>query len=87
MCKSTNEKTHIRTYTCSVWVTLFLDKCKFVAISICAFEEQGGTAALEFAMWDDGNTVSKQISLIHVVSGEQDGATCSHTDSSFGLII
>ncbi len=86
MCKSTNEKIHICTYTWGVWVTLFLDKCKFVAISICALEEQGGTAALEFAMWDDGNTVSKQISLIHVVSGEQDCATCSYTDSNFGLI-
>lgn len=38
------------------------------------FEEDGGTAAVEASLRDDGHPVAQQICLIHVVGGQNDCA-------------
>lgn len=40
-------------------------------------EEDGGAAAVEASLRDDGHPVAQQICLIHVVGGHNDCAPCN----------
>lgn len=41
------------------------------------FEEDGGAAAVEASLRDDGHPVTQQVCLIHVVGGHYDCAPCN----------
>lgn len=40
------------------------------------FEEDGGAAAVEASLRDDGHSVTQKVCLIHVVGGHDDCAPC-----------
>lgn len=52
---------------------LFLDQGQFVSISVGALQEKRRATAFEFPVRDDGDSVSQQVSLVHVVGGQQNG--------------
>ena len=54
--------------------SLLLDDGEVVARPQLGLEEEGGAAAAQLPLGDDGYAVSEKVSLIHVVGGEDDGA-------------
>ena len=47
---------------------------EYVAAAESVLEEEGGAAALERALVDDGDAVAEHVGLLQVVGGQQDGA-------------
>lgn len=47
-------------------------------------QEERGARAVEPSLGDDGNAVPEQVSLIHVVSGHDDGSACGDGDREQG---
>lgn len=58
---------------------LLFDQRQFVSVAVGALQEERGAAALEFPVWDDGNAISEEVGFVHVVGGQQDGASCNTT--------
>lgn len=56
------------------WLGRPLDQREAVAVPVGALEEERRAAALELPVGDDGNAVPKQVSLVHVVGGQEDRA-------------
>lgn len=48
-------------------------------VEACAkavLEEEWGSGAVEPSLGNDGNAIAEEVSLIHVVSGHDDGSAC-----------
>ena len=65
--------TPTHTHTCSL--ALLLDQRELVSVSVRALEEERRAAALELPVGDDGDAVTQEVRLVHVVRGQQDGST------------
>lgn len=51
-----------------------------------ALEEERGTAAVQLTLGDDGDAVAQQVSLVHVVSGQDHSAPC-HTGEAITFTV
>lgn len=45
-------------------------------------EEERGSAAVQLALGDDGDAVAQQVSLVHVVSGQDHSPSCSTVEAT-----
>lgn len=64
-----------------------LDQSEIVATAKVFLQEQGGAIATHLAVRDNGNAVSQDVRLIHVMSGEDDCATCGRKMEPTKLLI
>lgn len=55
-------------------VIVSLDQGQVVARPQMGLQEERGAYAAQLAVGNDGNAVTQDVSLIHVVSGQDDGA-------------
>lgn len=55
-------------------VEVSLDHGQVVARPQLGLQEEGGAHAAQLAVRDDGNAISQDVCLIHVVGGQQDGS-------------
>lgn len=55
-------------------VVVSLDQCQVVARAQLGLQEERGADAAQLAVGDDGDAIAQDVSLIHVVSGQDDGA-------------
>ena len=51
------------------------DQCEVEAHAKAVLEEEGGATAVELALGDDGDPVAQQVSLVHVVGGQDNCPT------------
>lgn len=55
-------------------VIISFDQSQVVARPQLGLQEERGADAAQFAVGNDGDAVAEDVGLIHVVSGQQDGA-------------
>ena len=55
-----------------IWI---LSERKQVALSKTSFQEQRGTTALQLSLGYDTDSITKEVCFVHVVRGEENGAT------------
>ncbi|TNN64375.1 hypothetical protein EYF80_025416 [Liparis tanakae] len=62
------------------YVVVSLDEGQVVARAQLGLEEQRGAHAAQLAVGDDGDAVAQDVGLVHVVSGQDDGAAWRGTE-------
>lgn len=62
------------------------DKCQIETNSETVLEEEGGSAAVELSFGDDGDTVTQQISFVHVMSGQDHCPACTKGQTSDSVL-
>lgn len=55
-------------------VVVSLDQGQVVARAQMGLQEEGGAYAAQLAVGDDGDAVTQDVSFVHVMGGEDDGA-------------
>lgn len=58
-----------------------LHQSQVVARSQVGLQEEGGADAAQLAVGDDGDAIAQDVGLVHVVSGQEDGAACRRTNA------
>ncbi len=71
------------TYALYVGVGGLLDDDEVVALAVHVLQVEAGAAALELPVADDGDAVTQDVSLVHVVRRQQDGASCVEQRNQF----
>lgn len=59
------------------------DQREVEADSEAVLEEERGAAAVQLTLGDDGDAVAQQVSLVHVVGGEDHRPACSEKKTAF----
>lgn len=60
----------------STFLTYLFDECQTVSLAICLPQIRGRATAPQLATLQDGDAIAEHLSLIEVVSGKDQCATC-----------
>lgn len=60
-------------------------QCQIETHSETVLEEQGGSATVELSFGDDGDAVAEQVSLVHVMGGQNHCTACTGVKLSVKL--